>query len=343
MATYRAPSRTVLSLGRRSSCFFRVQRRACLTALVLLGAAPAALANETPPKVESKVDREGAARDFGEGQKAFLAKDFRRAAALFESAYQLAPHHASLWNAARAWQRADETAKAANCYLRYLQEAPAEARDRDNANAALNELGAKLGRLEVHAPGADQVKLDAAAIANEAVIYVIPGDHLFESTWKGKAARLVKTVAAGETLSVSLVAPPSEAEPPLADPPPTAPPADTSRSGLSPVFVYVGAGVTAALGGVTLWSGFDTLSQRRKFDDDPSETNLDDGRSKQLRTNVLIGATAGAAMITGALAIFLVDWSGRPSPSSWWKGVSVGTGFAGTSGGDVDVTLRGAF
>jgi hypothetical protein len=91
-----------------------------------------------------------------------------------------------------------------------------------------------------------------------------------------------------------------------------------------------GGGIaTLAVGGVAVWSGLDTNRARDTFDADPSQTNLDSGRDKQTRTNVLIGATAGLAVLTVATAIFLVDW-GAPKPVE----VGVGPGF---------FTLRGSF
>jgi hypothetical protein len=71
--------------------------------------------------------------------------------------------------------------------------------------------------------------------------------------------------------------------------------------------------VTAVLAGVTTWSGLNTLSQKDRFDADPSQANLDEGHARQTRTNVLLGFTAGAAVLTTVAAIWLVDWKGKPS------------------------------
>jgi hypothetical protein len=84
--------------------------------------------------------------------------------------------------------------------------------------------------------------------------------------------------------------------------------------------VWIGGAITVAAGAATIWSGLDTLAQRRSFYDDPSQEKLDDGRDKQTRTNILLGATIGVGVLTAAAAIFLVDWKGRP------KSVEVGVG-----------------
>jgi hypothetical protein len=96
-----------------------------------------------------------------------------------------------------------------------------------------------------------------------------------------------------------------------------APSTETSpTSGLSPWFVYAGAGLTAALGGITIWSGVDTQSApgvdavRASCAGQGEDCPLyAEGQSKELRTNALLGATAGAAAVTVVFAI-LADWSG---------------------------------
>lgn len=94
-------------------------------------------------------------------------------------------------------------------------------------------------------------------------------------------------------------------------------------SGLSPVFFFVGLAATAGLGGVTVWSGIDT--QNNPGPDAVREACVglgtdcpayQDGQAKELRTNVLIGATAGAAVLTTAVGLFLTDWGGASTPST---------------------------
>jgi hypothetical protein len=274
-----------------------------LTAAVLLSSVPAA----------AEEDRQVAAHEFQEAQRAFAAGDFRLAAELFESAYKHKPHYAPLWNAARARQRAGDTARAANLYARYLREAPPNTRDRNTAQTALRELAPKLGRLEVAAVGLDDLRLDGEPVS-ERTVYVNPGAHVVEAIKKGeggdkdKTVRASASVDAGQTVSVALV-PPDEAQPPqpLTPPPPSREPEHT-KGGLSPTVVIVGGGVTALAATLTVFSGVDTLNQRSQFDKDPSQSNLDSGKSKQLRTNILLGVTATFAVLTGACAIWLVDW-----------------------------------
>jgi hypothetical protein len=43
---------------------------------------------------------------------------------------------------------------------------------------------------------------------------------------------------------------------------------------------------------------------------DTANNLLEDGKSRELRTNILIGATAVAAVGTGVIAFLFTDWSG---------------------------------
>jgi hypothetical protein len=125
--------------------------------------------------------------------------------------------------------------------------------------------------------------------------------------------------------------PPSDKPPsdkPPSDKPPSDEPGDTTLGGdptpdepqgtwrIHPAGFIVGLVVTAGLGGTTIWSGIDTVNDpgtdrvREECAGLGEECPLyKDAQSKELRTNALIGATAGAAAITVVLAI-VTDWGG---------------------------------
>jgi tetratricopeptide (TPR) repeat protein len=290
---------------------------------------------DTPASTASAADRQAAAQAFAEGQRAFTLGDFPHAAESFEKAYSKAPHHSALWNAARSWQKAGETARAANLYARYLREAPPNAPDRNSASSALQKISTKLARLEIHATGIDDLKVDGEPIESTSV-YVTPGTHLIEGHAGDRVVRQSQPAEAGAVVSVALVAPPpvaSSAAKPIPTPPTSS---DKPSSGkLPPTVVYVGGAVTVVLAGVMVWSGLNTLSQKDAFDSAPTQANLDDGHSRQTRTNILLGVTAGVAVLTTVAAVWLVDWKGKSDD----KGpASVKVGVAGES-----LVVRGSF
>jgi hypothetical protein len=279
--------------------------RRLVTGAIVLGC----LIGRVPAVRADEIDKQAAQEQFAEGQRAFAAGDFRHAAEAFEEAYRKKPHYSPLWNAARSWQKAGESTRAANLYARYLREAPATARDRDQATASLAELAARLGRIVVQAQGGTDVRIDGKPVEGDG-LYVPPGEHVVEGKFESAAARRVVTVDGGKVLSVTL-------EPPRAETPDkqavvvTPPPPRSEEPGLRLPWtvVLVGGVLTAAGAGVTIWSGLDTNAKRRAFDGAPTQANLDDGKDRQLRTNIALAVTGGLAVLTGVAALF-VDWGG---------------------------------
>jgi len=280
----------------------RLRRLLPLTLVIALSSASALADGESPD------DLKAAAKLFAEGQKSYREGDYRHAAEAFEGAWKKAPRLPPLYNAARAWQKGGETVRAANLYASYLRKAPPSAPDRNNATSALRDLEGRVAKLEVHANDLTNLKVDGAAFdigdqsPSSFVVYVTPGTHVIEGKHGDKTAEERPVATAGSSMSVVLV-PPKDV--PVATPVVVE---EKPRTGWSPIVVAVGGGLTAVAAGFLVWSGIDTLDQRSTFDASPTQANLDAGKSDQLRTNVLLGVTLGLAVVTGVVAIFLVDW-----------------------------------
>jgi hypothetical protein len=287
-------------------------------------AATAARADATTATVEGP-DRK-AARSFAEGLAAFEARDYRRAATLFEAAYAAKPHHAALWNAARSWHHAGEDVLSANALERYLREAPPDAPNRDDANATLAEVSKRVGRVQLRLVGVSRPQLDGAPIVGlEGTLYVAPGEHVVTGEdGHGEAVKKPFTARRGETTNVTWT-PPAEGErergrererdpdrgrDPERDRERERVEGDGSRV-LSP-WVVAGGGVLVAGGVVgTILSGLDTLNKRSAFLSNQTQARLEAGFSSQTRTNVILGATIGVAALTTVVALLFVDWKGH--------------------------------
>lgn len=292
--------------------------RTFLAVVIALGAAhgtPAVQAKgpasaQSPKAAAAKAE---AAKEFKAGVAAFKKKQFIEAAEHFEAAYAIAPHPTALWNAADAREKAGELAPAANLYARYLDSAAEGDKDRYEAKQRLNNLSMVLGRLELSGPDASDIKIDRKLVEGQTLVYVDPGDHVVTAKAEGKFLSKNVSVAAGAKVLVRLV-PQSETPTPVTTTSAQDPPLPPKRKGVSPVVVVAGAGVTAVLAGVTIWSGLDTRSKRNEFDANPSSRLYDEGVAAQNRTNILIGVTAAVGVATAAIAVFAVKWRNPKEP-----------------------------
>lgn len=308
-------------LGRADGATMTLDMRSALLAALLAGATCATAATFAAPvhaahgQQPDRSRRAKAAKEFRHAMRAYRRHDYAAAAADFEEAYATLPHPAALFNAAEAYEKAGELTKAANLCARYLHDASDKDRRRSKANKMIADLTPKLGRVDIDANGAQDVQIDGKT-PGPGVSFVDPGDHLVTGSFDGKQVQRQISVVAGSLEQVRLEAPPP---PPARSATPVAAPVRGPRDqgaagkhgGLPPLAVYIGAGATAVLGGVTIWSGLDTNKARSDYDAHPTQQGLDSGQGKQTRTNVLVGATAVVGVATAAIAIFATDWKGK--------------------------------
>ena len=286
-----------------------------------------------------------AAREFDAGVEHFEQAEYEAAARAFLRADVLAPSSDALANAIAAARKANDhllVAEAAErAVARERSDPGLAARGRD----ALAQAARHLARVELRCEAeACELSLDGARVEPGAR-FVLPGTHAFSAVAAGGArADETQALIAGTTYRIALrpvapgapekaadvsVLPNSEAlagegqsaqgaapanEPTTGAQPESAPLADAApgeprRRGLHPAWFYGSAVVTAALVGVTTWSGIDTLSARDDLPDAPTETQVDDVRSKVRRTDVLLVGSVIGAGVTAYLGLWGVEWS----------------------------------
>jgi hypothetical protein len=305
--------------------------------------APTASSPAQPPATDAKPapaqlspeKKKAAAAAFNRGEEAYASGSFSDAGIAFEEAYGHVPHPSALWNAARAWNRAGDLARAANLFAKYLNEAPPDAPDRKSAVTSLEQLTGKLGKLNIYAPGFTVIEIDGQVIEGSSV-FVTPGTHIIRGRSQSGVLERVQGVEAGGIASVALVQ--ESAPPPKKNPNDGSGKANGSDQTrpmnlrvLPPAAVIGGGAATALFLGITIWSGVDTLNAKSDFDALPNQENLDIGRGKQTRTNVLLGVTLGVAALTGAAAVFFVDW-GKRAPQKGEAKVGLGLGSVHVAG-----------
>lgn len=290
---------------------------------VILRAALAAAVVSAATASLARADVSAAARTFADGQAAQLEGNYERAAQSYELAFSIAPSKEALRSAVRARQQANQLPRAATLAAVLLEKYPDDAESARLANEVIGEARGKLARIAVACTPACTVAIGGRAISLNAaashVVFAVPGRHGLEVTFDGdRALNRDVIVKAGDDITLPFEAPPAAAHPP-AKHAPAAEPGDAGVAAhdearprpLSPTYVLIGGGLTAALAGVTVWSGLDTVHAHDAYAKAPTADGWSSGRSKQLRTNILIGSTAAVGVATGLIALFWTQWGGQ--------------------------------
>jgi len=279
-----------------------------------------------------------AAEAFDKGREAYKSEDFVEAAEQFEKADSNAPSPAALELAIRARDKAGELDRAATLMSLALRRHPGEegllkiASDLSKrASTTLFELSASCD------PPCDLTvggKIVHGGPETERLLYIKPGTLTVRAGWSDNRSDSKQVQAeAGGKGEVRFVAPATAASKSMSkepdEPAAVAPPVPINdqpvvdggkSSGWSPTVFFVGAGLTAVLGGVTVWSGLDTVNnpgtERVKNEcgtQGESCALYQEGLSKQRRTNVLIGVTGVVGIATVLVGVLATDWSGKKS------------------------------
>lgn len=316
-----------------------MSRAAALVALIassLLAVVPAAAQDAPDP---AKIKR--AAEEFDLGVAAFKARQYEEAAQHFEAADEAVPGVKALRLAIRARSEAGHGSRAATLAAQALDRYPGDADTTKLANETLEKHRAILHEVKVSCASPCVLAVGTRAVhgarTTRWVVYLDPGKASINASFLGDTTakpRAIDAVAGGSSeLRFEPPEPPKTAVVPAATSTAGTPPASTATgaptgdvpvgpdrpataSGLHPAFFGVGLGLTAAAGGVLAWSGIDTLQNpgpdkvreacAGKGPDCP-EYQL--GLENQLRTNILIGVTAGTGAVTVLLAVF-TRWRG---------------------------------
>ncbi|QQR89546.1 MAG: hypothetical protein IPJ88_15315 [Myxococcales bacterium] len=271
---------------------------------------------------QSAEKRAAAAAAYDRGSKAYVAGDFARAGRFYETAYRLLPSVNALLQTIKAYLRAEDDKRAGTAALA-LQEEYGVHRMTSDAKEALERAAAKYFRVDLVCEDCE-IRIDDEREYFPSIFLSAGDEHTIVASFEDGDREQSVSGEAGEQKVVALVGPSGEEQSndnseELADSEessetPADNPEDSSSSdGLSPVFFWVGAGLTAVALGVTVWSGLDTSSAADEYKKDPTPERYSAGQDLELRTNVLIGVTAGLAVATTVMGVFLTDWNSSNS------------------------------
>jgi len=287
---------------------------------VALAAALAAGVAPGPARADDNAENiRAAARAFDEGRRLFLENKFEPAAVQFENAFVDAPRAEALRNAIRARKSAKQYARAATLSQLALDQYASDAPTVQLANEVLAEANGKVHAVIVACDPKCAVAGDGRALSlvdsRIQRVFLDPGPHELAISFGPRTRKIKLDAKPGGKTEVS-VKPPDEAAP--RDPAP-----EPTRGGkpFGPLVFVALAGVTAIGGGATLVSGLDAKNnpgadavRRDCAGQGESCPTYQRGLDAQLRTNILLGATAGLALVTAVVGVLFTEWS-SPDPA----------------------------
>ena len=257
-------------------------------------------------------DVQAARAAYDRGAAAYDAREYTVATTELARADELTPNDVVLELALKAAAKGDDARLGMRLVLRAESRKPSGALA-VAASAARDALATKVGTITPSCPGSAKctATIDAGDVPVGQPTLVLVGTHRVVlvsdgGVREGFDARVDPTVNVEVKASAPRVVPPigpKEASPVVAS------------SGLSPTWFWIGLGVSAALGGVTIGSAVDTKNKHDDFLASPSNHRQDSGESAQLRTTVFAGVTAASAVATALLGAVFVQWS-PPSTQS---------------------------
>jgi hypothetical protein len=288
-----------------------VPLRCCLARRAVSVMALLVVALSSGPALAQDPNTVERARDaFDQGAAAYARKEYAQAADYFARADELIPSDEALEAAIDCATRAEDAALAMRLVDR-TNRSTTQAKGLVDAKLVAQErFRRSTGRLVVRCSRECSPTIDDRPVVAGIPTWVLVGDHSVVATSGTTTASSKIDVKAERLNEVTLSLP---AAPPVVD---RAEKRERVSSGLSPTWVWVGAGATALLGGAAVVSGLDTLSRSDDFEKAGCEANgsdvcdrlAEDGRSARLRTNLFIGGAAVTTLATVILAAFFVDW-----------------------------------
>jgi len=309
--------------------------------LVLAGSTTSGIAAAAGPPDAERLKI--AAEEFDAGRRAFKVKDFENSAVHFENADRDAPSPEALQSAMRARKEAGQMARAATLGAWGVSRYPADKTFGDYARQVLTEADKTLHRVAINCQPDCNVVVDNKVMpfpeSPSSTVYLEPGPHAVVAAWSNNRHRNsdVAAVPGGTSKLVFSAAsadkPPGDTPSGSHDPavgtgetPGDRGPDEDKKGGLPPMVFYIGLAATGVLGGVTTWSGIDTLNNpgtehlqqvcgQQGQESAACKDLYAEGKANETRTNVLLGVTSVVAVTTGVIALFFTNWGGDTPPA----------------------------
>jgi len=279
-------------------------------------------------------DVKEAAERFDRGREAFKEQRYVEAAEHFEAADSRAPSPVTLGLAIRCRLEGGQLAKSATLAAYALERYPNEPALVAESRKVLEQAEQSVGWIELSCAPPCEPLLDGRIVHGRPEgswrLFAEGGRREVTASWPGRPSRTATLeVVAGEATTLRLspptdpsldpaVVPPAEEQTSATAPAPTWDTAPRRSGKWSPVPFWVGVAVTGVTGALTVWSGVDTANnpgadavREGCVGQGQSCSLYEEGQSKELRTNLLLGATAVFALATTVIGAFATDFGGN--------------------------------
>lgn len=264
-----------------------------------------------------------AAERFDEGRSSFRVGAFAEAAEHFEAADARAPSAPALGLAMRSRLEAGQFAKAATLAELVLLRHPENQELATQAKAIIDARRGEFGRLEISCKVRCELIIDKKLVHGRAMllwrIHTEAGSHSIVANFEdGSVLSTSADSVLGEDTSVQLeppAKPTTVALPPVVAKVDPTPAPEPQQLRLPPLYFWIGVGATSVLTAGTVWSGIDTLNNPGKdavraacAGQDSSCALYQEGQSKELRTNILLGSAIVVGVATAVTGLFFTDF-----------------------------------
>jgi hypothetical protein len=281
--------------------------------VVLLGSSllASAPAFAQPHKAASPEATRDAGKHFQRGVALFNEADYAGALAEFKKAHELSPNPAVLFNIGQTHFQLRAYATALQVFERYLAESGPSAEHRADAEANVETLRARVGKIDLVAPDGTEVTVDDEVAGKTPLppIMAAVGRRKITVFKDGNQQVRFAEVSAGETVRVEIKAGGVEASNATRTEA-SAPAPASGRSGSAlPTVLWIGTGVLVAgavtTGVLALGASSSLADERGKPAGATTRGKLDDLESKTATLALVTDILAGAAIVTGGVALYL--------------------------------------
>jgi hypothetical protein len=288
-------------------------------------AQPASGAAPEPPQGACGDDPVRCGREaFELGTRAFEAHDYAAAIRHFQQAQSIRPHPVIAFNLGLSLAAAGKVSDALRTFDGVLSNPQTDAALRARVESQRGEVRARVAELRIALPDATTTFVEVDGVAHERrtdALLLDPGTHHLKVSNHGTvvydeeitlgAGERVELRLASRARSIDIVVVPDDRRAPHPRRAPSAP----REQGPSPLWFYGAAATTGVLLAGTVASGLDTLRAHSAYERDlprltqaQADARVAAGHDKELRTNLLLGATFLGAVATAALGVFVVDF-----------------------------------